>query len=671
MNATFPFEKCLNAGENGRMNRRILCHLLALFIGCAAMNLDAQGTAFSYQGQLSEGGSPANGSYDLQFSLYDAPTNGNLYSGPLTNLAVAVSSGLFTTNIDFGPVFNGTNYWLAIGVRTNGSTNAFTALQPLQPLLPVPYAIFANSASNLIGTLPVAQLAGTLSSTQLAGTYSGAISFTNTANSFSGGFSGGFSGSFSGNGSGLANLNGSQVTSGTVADARLSANVALLNTNQTFTGTNLFTNANSFTNRNNSFIGSFFGNGLVGWIPVSVTSTQAMPDAGYLLLSSSLTTVILPPTNQLLVGDIVRVAGAGSGGWQVTQNTNESVFGIFLSAGNSPWVQAAASSTGWRAFASSASGQAMVATTTGSGGIYTSTDYGQTWGSSSSTFTPSTLASSSAGNVLVGASTPGGVIVSTNSGTTWNLVTPSGSSLPWTGVAISADGTKFAACISNSTIYVWSGSGGTIYAPTATTAAWSAIACSATCTQLVATVYGGGIYISTNFASTWYPTSASPGNWSCVASSAAGTKLVAAINGGGIYSSVNAGGTWTQLTNAPGAAWSQIACSSDGGRIVAVVDNGPIYVSANFGQTWTKQTAPVENWLGVACSADGTKVAAGYAATATSGAIYYWQANSQSTSTTSGVNGSLTGPQGSSVELQYIGGGQFMPVSSAGTFWAN
>ncbi len=40
---------------------------------------------------------------------------------------------------------------------------------------------------------------------------------------------------FTGNGGGLTNLNASQLTSGTVADARLSTNVALLNTNQTFT----------------------------------------------------------------------------------------------------------------------------------------------------------------------------------------------------------------------------------------------------------------------------------------------------------------------------------------------------------------------------------------------------------------------------------------------------
>ena len=33
----------------------------------------ARGTAFRYQGQLSSGGSPANGLYDFQFSLSNAP----------------------------------------------------------------------------------------------------------------------------------------------------------------------------------------------------------------------------------------------------------------------------------------------------------------------------------------------------------------------------------------------------------------------------------------------------------------------------------------------------------------------------------------------------------------------------------------------------------------------
>ena len=46
--------------------------------------------------------------------------------------------------------------------------------------------------------------------------------------------------SFSGDGSGLTNLNASNLASGTVNDARLSANVALLGASQTFTGFNVF-----------------------------------------------------------------------------------------------------------------------------------------------------------------------------------------------------------------------------------------------------------------------------------------------------------------------------------------------------------------------------------------------------------------------------------------------
>lgn len=49
--------------------------------------------------------------------------------------------------------------------------------------------------------------------------------------------------SFSGGGADLTNLNATNITSGTLNDARLSSNVALLDANQTFTGSNTFTGA--------------------------------------------------------------------------------------------------------------------------------------------------------------------------------------------------------------------------------------------------------------------------------------------------------------------------------------------------------------------------------------------------------------------------------------------
>ena len=129
----------------------------------------AQGTAFTYQGRLNDGAGPANGSYDLAFSLFNAGTGGSQVGNTLTYSAVGVSNGLFTAALDFGAgVFTGANLWLDISVRTNGG-GAFSELVPRQPLTPAPYAIMAGSASNILGALPASQLSGTIGLAQLPG----------------------------------------------------------------------------------------------------------------------------------------------------------------------------------------------------------------------------------------------------------------------------------------------------------------------------------------------------------------------------------------------------------------------------------------------------------------------------------------------------------------------
>jgi len=130
--------------------------LLAWFAGVWAG--EAQGTAFTYQGRLLVAGAPANGSYDLVFTLATAATNGTV-AGVVTNNATPVSQGFFTATLDFGAVFNGTAYWLAIAARTNGGT-AFTPLNPLQPLTPVPGAMYAANAGNATTAVTATTLAG-------------------------------------------------------------------------------------------------------------------------------------------------------------------------------------------------------------------------------------------------------------------------------------------------------------------------------------------------------------------------------------------------------------------------------------------------------------------------------------------------------------------------------
>jgi hypothetical protein len=174
---------------------RSLFFALALFIGIH--QAAAQGTtAFVYQGQLRDNGTNVNGTYTMIFALYDAVTNGDLIAGPITN-NTTLANGLFTVNLDFGAgAFNGSARYLDIAI-TNGVTTQ--ELSPREQVLPVPYAIMANSASNLLGTLPPSQLPGSV--------------LTNNASGIN------LNGSFTGNGAGLTNLNA--VVPGTINETSI------------------------------------------------------------------------------------------------------------------------------------------------------------------------------------------------------------------------------------------------------------------------------------------------------------------------------------------------------------------------------------------------------------------------------------------------------------------
>ena len=117
--------------------------------------LQAQGTAFTYQGLLNNNGVAANGLYDIQFGAYDDPVTGTLQGGLVTNTAVLVSNGLFTTTIDFGSgVFLGESLWLDIAVSTNGA-GTFDEITPRQALTPAPYSIFSSEAATADTALAV------------------------------------------------------------------------------------------------------------------------------------------------------------------------------------------------------------------------------------------------------------------------------------------------------------------------------------------------------------------------------------------------------------------------------------------------------------------------------------------------------------------------------------
>jgi len=110
--------------------------LFVLILVVCAVTSRAQTTSFTYQGKLSDGGGPATGSYDFQFTLWDALSGGTQQPQPspvtVTKTNVAVSGGVFTVQLDFGATaFPGADRYLEIGVRPTGG-GGFTILSPPQ-----------------------------------------------------------------------------------------------------------------------------------------------------------------------------------------------------------------------------------------------------------------------------------------------------------------------------------------------------------------------------------------------------------------------------------------------------------------------------------------------------------------------------------------------------------
>jgi hypothetical protein len=116
--------------------------MLSLLLCCSGSIL-AQ--SFTYQGMLKTSGIPANGNHDFQFSLWTAASGGSQVGSTITRIGVSVSNGVFTTELDFGNVWDGNDRFLQIAVRPSGS-GSYTTLSPRVRVNRVPYSQLAFSA---------------------------------------------------------------------------------------------------------------------------------------------------------------------------------------------------------------------------------------------------------------------------------------------------------------------------------------------------------------------------------------------------------------------------------------------------------------------------------------------------------------------------------------------
>ncbi len=112
----------------------------------------AMGSAFSYQGRLTDGGDPAEGAYDFEFRLFD-DAGGDAQIGPTVQHGhTDVVGGYFTVMLDFGEgVFDGEARWLEIAVAPSNMIVKKRVLSPRQAVTAVPYAIHASNSDSTGG----------------------------------------------------------------------------------------------------------------------------------------------------------------------------------------------------------------------------------------------------------------------------------------------------------------------------------------------------------------------------------------------------------------------------------------------------------------------------------------------------------------------------------------
>ena len=100
-----------------------LASALLLALGTA---FTAQAAPFTYHGNLTDGGQPANGRYDLQVALYGSEQGATPLMPAATLFGVEVRDGSFSTELDLGDAAQNGG-WIGVAVRPAG-TDEFAAL---------------------------------------------------------------------------------------------------------------------------------------------------------------------------------------------------------------------------------------------------------------------------------------------------------------------------------------------------------------------------------------------------------------------------------------------------------------------------------------------------------------------------------------------------------------
>ncbi len=114
---------------------RVIAFCLLTLVLTTNLRLVNADSTFTYQGELTNAGAPAHGSFNFQFKMWNAVVGGLQIGSTEVLNGVSVSEGRFTVQLDFGAnAFDNNNRWLEVIVNS-------IALSPRQLITRSPYAI--------------------------------------------------------------------------------------------------------------------------------------------------------------------------------------------------------------------------------------------------------------------------------------------------------------------------------------------------------------------------------------------------------------------------------------------------------------------------------------------------------------------------------------------------
>ncbi len=122
----------------------VVAILVAAFVSAPVARAQSSATAFTYQGELKDGGTGVNASgARMLFRLWDAETGGSQVGSECVAYPVTIADGIFTAAIDFGAsAFTEDARWLEIGVDVAGGSS-YTWMSPRQRVTAAPMAVYA------------------------------------------------------------------------------------------------------------------------------------------------------------------------------------------------------------------------------------------------------------------------------------------------------------------------------------------------------------------------------------------------------------------------------------------------------------------------------------------------------------------------------------------------